>query len=62
MKEAKNHDTIKSNGSIGFGEVELYCSVNVHHIAVKIMNNNHAMIHQTIIQMNIFPNISHPDD
>lgn len=58
-KDVKNPDTINNNGNIGLFHES---SVNVHHTAVKMMNNNNEIAAQIRIHINIFPKISHQDD
>lgn len=58
-KDAKNPDTIKSNGKIGFF-VQAF-SVRGPHIVANIMKSSPDMIAPTTIQINILPNISHQD-
>lgn len=59
INDVTNHDTINNNGNIGFFQES---SVNDHHTAVKIINNNQEITAQTTIHINILPNISHQDD
>jgi len=59
INDAKNHDTIKSNGNIGF-----FChalSVSCHHIVANIINSKPDIMAQTTIHINILPNISHQE-